>query len=157
MARRTVRSEHFIRVAAKRMNRRPPKFTPAAARQLSARDWPGNVRELQNAVERAVILSQGSPLLFDEPAVPAMAQDRSVQVVNNSGFTIVEFYASTQGAVDWQENMLAGQAVGSGANLTVNFDDGSGECAYAFRAVFDDGDEAVGDIDICSGSSITIN
>jgi transcriptional regulator with GAF, ATPase, and Fis domain len=54
-------AEHFIRVAAKRMNRRPPKFTASAARQLSARDWPGNVRELQNAVERAVILSQGNP------------------------------------------------------------------------------------------------
>jgi transcriptional regulator with GAF, ATPase, and Fis domain len=67
-------AEHFIRVAAKRMKRRPPKFTNAAARQLSARDWPGNVRELQNAVERAVILSQGNPLLFDEPAVPPKAQ-----------------------------------------------------------------------------------
>ncbi|MCZ8084888.1 MAG: hypothetical protein O9289_16945 [Rhodobacteraceae bacterium] len=103
---------------------------------------------------RAIHALVALPLLL---AVPAFAQDRSVQVVNNSGFTIVEFYASTQGAADWQENMLAGQAVGSGANLTVNFDDGSGECAYAFRAVFDDGDEAVGDIDICSGSSITIN
>ena len=67
-------AEHFIRVAAKRMNRRPPKFTNAAARQLSARDWPGNVRELQNAVERAVILSQGNPLLFDEPSAPPQAQ-----------------------------------------------------------------------------------
>jgi hypothetical protein len=90
-------------------------------------------------------------------AVPALAQDRSVQVVNESGFTIIEFYASTQGAVDWQENMLVGQSVVSGTTLTVNFDDGSGDCAYSFRAVFDDGDEAVGDIDICSGSSITIN
>jgi transcriptional regulator with GAF, ATPase, and Fis domain len=67
-------AEHFIRLAAKRMNRRPPKFTNAAARQLSARDWPGNVRELQNAVERAVILSQGNPLLFDEPSAPPKAQ-----------------------------------------------------------------------------------
>ena len=62
-------AEHFIQVAAKRMNRRPPKFTKAAARQLADRDWPGNVRELQNAVERAVILSQGGPLLFDEPSI----------------------------------------------------------------------------------------
>jgi transcriptional regulator with GAF, ATPase, and Fis domain len=67
-------AEHFIQAAAKRMNRRPPKFTAAAARQLSARDWPGNVRELQNAVERAVILAQGGPLLFDEPAAPAKFQ-----------------------------------------------------------------------------------
>ncbi|MEO5960204.1 MAG: hydrogenase, partial [Opitutaceae bacterium] len=31
--------------------------------------WPGNVRELQNAVERAVILSQGGPLHFDSPKI----------------------------------------------------------------------------------------
>lgn len=67
-------AEHFIRIAAKRMNRKPPKFTNAAARQLSVRDWPGNVRELQNAVERAVILSQGNPLQFDEPASPPPAK-----------------------------------------------------------------------------------
>ncbi|MCE9609851.1 MAG: sigma 54-interacting transcriptional regulator [Chthoniobacter sp.] len=60
-------AEHFIRIASKRMNRRPPKFTNAAARQLTSHDWPGNVRELQNAVERAVILAQGGPLQFDPP------------------------------------------------------------------------------------------
>jgi transcriptional regulator with GAF, ATPase, and Fis domain len=31
-------AEHFIRTAAKRMNRRPPKFTNAAARQLATHD-----------------------------------------------------------------------------------------------------------------------
>ena len=72
-------AEHFIRVAAKRMNRRPPKFTSAAARQLASQDWPGNVRELQNAVERAVILSQGNPLLFDEPsAAPKAASAQTI-------------------------------------------------------------------------------
>ncbi len=61
-------AEHFLRNAAKRMNRRPPKLTNATARQLATHDWPGNVRELQNAVERAVILAQGGPLQFDPPA-----------------------------------------------------------------------------------------
>jgi len=42
-----------------------PRITPATMDQLAAYDWPGNVRELQNAVERAVILSQGGPLRFD--------------------------------------------------------------------------------------------
>lgn len=54
------------------------KFTASAARQLSARDWPGNVRELQNAVERAVILSQGNPLLFDDPIAPPKIQAASL-------------------------------------------------------------------------------
>ncbi len=63
---------HFIKIAAQRMNRRPPKFTQAAARQLAAYQWPGNVRELQNAIERAVILSQGGPLVFD--LLPAVSR-----------------------------------------------------------------------------------
>ncbi len=29
-------------------------------------DWPGNVRELQHVIERAVILTQGHQLAFDE-------------------------------------------------------------------------------------------
>ncbi|KAB2661666.1 MAG: GAF domain-containing protein [Verrucomicrobia bacterium] len=56
---------HFVEQSARRMNRPPPRLTQAAMGQLSAHDWPGNVRELQNAVERAVILSQGGPLRFD--------------------------------------------------------------------------------------------
>ena len=90
-------------------------------------------------------------------AMPVVAQERSVQIVNQSGFTITNFYASTLGAADWQEDVLGGQAVGTGSVLTVNFDDGSGSCSYSFRAVFDDGDEAVGDIDICASNSVIIN
>lgn len=58
---------HFVRVAAKRMNRPVPRFTKAHAGQLAAHDWPGNIRELQNAVERAVILAQNGPLQFELP------------------------------------------------------------------------------------------
>jgi transcriptional regulator with GAF, ATPase, and Fis domain len=55
----------FVRASARKMNRPAPRFTKAHAHQLATHDWPGNVRELQNAVERAVILSQGGPLRFD--------------------------------------------------------------------------------------------
>ena len=103
---------------------------------------------------RNILALAALPMLL---AVPALAQDRAVQVVNDSGFTIVEFYASAEGPSNWQEDMLAGQAVGSGQTLTVNFNDGSGACTYSFRAVFDDGDEAVQDIDICSVTSVTYN
>ena len=89
-------------------------------------------------------------------AVPALAQERSVQIVNDSGFTITNFYASTLGAADWQEDVLGGQSVASGQTATVNFAD-TGECTYSFRAVFDDGDEAIQDIDVCSVTSVTYN
>lgn len=53
---------HFLeRFSAGRM---PPigGITPNAMLMLQAYDWPGNVRELQNAVERAVALTEGTYL-----------------------------------------------------------------------------------------------
>ena len=63
-------AEHFLKSAAQRFHRRPPRITPAAVRALSAYDWPGNVRELQNVLERAVIFSQGGPLELDTLPTP---------------------------------------------------------------------------------------
>lgn len=61
----TPLAAHFVKQSARRMNRPAPPLTQATVRQLLAHDWPGNVRELQNAVEHAVILSQGGPLQFE--------------------------------------------------------------------------------------------
>jgi len=55
----------MIASAARRMGRRAPSFTPAAADQLTRHEWPGNVRELENAMERAVALAQAKRI---EPA-----------------------------------------------------------------------------------------
>jgi transcriptional regulator with GAF, ATPase, and Fis domain len=44
----------------------PPDLAKGAIDRLTAYDWPGNVRELENLVERALILSQGAPLTFDD-------------------------------------------------------------------------------------------
>ena len=43
-----------------------PTLAQGGIDKLMQYDWPGNVRELQNAVERAIILAQGTPLTFDE-------------------------------------------------------------------------------------------
>jgi transcriptional regulator with GAF, ATPase, and Fis domain len=56
---------HFTKQSARRMNRPTPRLTQATIRQLTEYHWPGNVRELQNAVERAVILSQRDLLHFE--------------------------------------------------------------------------------------------
>ena len=55
-------AEHFMRRAALETGCRVTSMEPAAVEALSAYDWPGNVRELRNAVESAVILSDGSRL-----------------------------------------------------------------------------------------------
>jgi transcriptional regulator with GAF, ATPase, and Fis domain len=74
-------AEHFVRAIAKKMNRPAPRFTKAHAEQLSAQDWPGNIRELQNAVERAVILSQRGPLQFEMAPMNDGESSVSTQVV----------------------------------------------------------------------------
>ncbi len=42
-----------------------PMLTPEVLAALKSHDWPGNVRELENAVERLVVLSDGSHLRAD--------------------------------------------------------------------------------------------
>jgi transcriptional regulator with GAF, ATPase, and Fis domain len=59
-------AEYFLRTSADRMKRPMPKLTETSVNTLLRYDWPGNVRELQNAVERAIILSDGGPLDFSQ-------------------------------------------------------------------------------------------
>jgi Nif-specific regulatory protein len=49
----------FAARVARRLNRKLAGFSPEAHALLAHHDWPGNVRELANAVERAVLLTDG--------------------------------------------------------------------------------------------------
>jgi DNA-binding NtrC family response regulator len=51
--------EHFLRKHGRRTGRRAERVSEEAMRALAEYDWPGNVRELENAIERAVVLSEG--------------------------------------------------------------------------------------------------
>src|SRR5258707_1428965 len=53
---------HFVREAARRMNRNVTRIASTAMDALVAHPWPGNIRELQNFVERSVIRSAGDEL-----------------------------------------------------------------------------------------------
>ncbi len=57
----------FVERFNRELNRDAPVtgFSPDAEVLLTAYDWPGNVRELENAIERAVLLSEG-PVVFPE-------------------------------------------------------------------------------------------
>jgi DNA-binding NtrC family response regulator len=55
-------SEFFLRRLADARGRVPPRLTAEALTVLQAYDWPGNVRELENALERAVVLSDGDEI-----------------------------------------------------------------------------------------------
>jgi DNA-binding NtrC family response regulator len=64
----------FLQEAAGRARRKVTSLTPAAANQLVRYGWPGNVRELENAIERAVVLADGSRIdLADLPEELSLA------------------------------------------------------------------------------------
>jgi two-component system response regulator AtoC len=54
--------EHFLVKYRYEPSAIPTTVTEEALKRLVDYDWPGNVRELENAVERAVVLSRGTPI-----------------------------------------------------------------------------------------------
>ncbi len=68
-----VLAEYFLERFAKQYNRLDLKLSPECHAALEAHHWPGNVRELQNAVERAVIMSEpGAPLISSVLGLPGI-------------------------------------------------------------------------------------
>jgi len=55
-------AEALLEDACRRHERKSKHFSPEAIQAITCYHWPGNVRELENAVERAVILSDGDEI-----------------------------------------------------------------------------------------------
>jgi len=53
-----VLAEHFFARHAARLGRRVARVSPGTMTFLEGLPWPGNVRELENAIERALVLSE---------------------------------------------------------------------------------------------------
>lgn len=89
-------------------------------------------------------------------AGPAAAQNRVVEVINRTGVTMMEFYASNVDRSSWEEDILGADVLPSGSSVSIDIDDGSGQCLFDMRAVFSDGDEVVDQaVNVCEVSDIT--
>jgi DNA-binding NtrC family response regulator len=55
-------AEHFIKKYSITENKNPPILTESAEEFLQNHTWPGNVRELENAIHRAIVISESSQL-----------------------------------------------------------------------------------------------
>jgi two-component system response regulator HydG len=70
--------EHFVQKHALRLGRQPLQPDADAMRALLDHPWPGNIRELEHAIERGLLLAQGSAItLADLPPelTPAPSAD----------------------------------------------------------------------------------
>lgn len=56
-------ARHFVERTCSDLGRKPLALSERAFEALTQYGWPGNVRELQNAIERAVILSDGDTIV----------------------------------------------------------------------------------------------
>ncbi|MDP2116632.1 MAG: hypothetical protein Q8J71_04480 [Brevundimonas sp.] len=79
----------------------------------------------------------------DKVAVPAAQSrdglNRRVRIHNNTGWTMLRFYASDSRITSWQEDMLGRGTLAAGRSVMMNIDDGSGACLYDFKAEFTNG------------------
>jgi transcriptional regulator with GAF, ATPase, and Fis domain len=80
-------AHHFVRELGTRIGRGEPGLSRDARTLLLSHRWPGNIRELANAVERALIVSEGGLLTADhfgiappEPSPDAGAADPTAPV-----------------------------------------------------------------------------
>jgi len=58
-------ARHFLDTFSRELGKRVDEIDPEAMELLEAHPWPGNVRELRNAIERAVLLTDGTRLTPD--------------------------------------------------------------------------------------------
>jgi two-component system, NtrC family, response regulator HydG len=72
--------EHFIGIYAEKYNLRAKRLSAAAIEGLMGHAWPGNVRALRHAVERAIILSEGTMLEIDDFSLTSATQDAGARV-----------------------------------------------------------------------------
>ena len=86
--------EHFVAIYSEKYNVPPKRLSAAALDRLTAHGWPGNVRALRHAVERAVILSEGTVL---------EAGDFSLSAPGQSGTLVPTFLPAEASKLDTME------------------------------------------------------
>lgn len=88
---------------------------------------------------------------------PAQAQDVEYVLHNETSYVLMEFYTSPSEEEEWGYDLLGSDVLAAGESGEVSIADGSDQCVYDFRFVFDDGDvvEDYG-VDICELEEYTL-
>ncbi len=88
-----VLAEHFLHKFARENHKNIDAFTDAARTKILGHRWPGNVRELENAIERAVVMSDGPKLDADDLPFDAAQPIQGPVRIPGSTMAEIERYA----------------------------------------------------------------
>jgi two-component system response regulator HydG len=83
-----VLANHFLRKFAAENHKRVDGFSDRARTKILAHRWPGNVRALENAIERAVVLCEGTEIGDDD--LPFETAPESLGPLRIPGATMAE-------------------------------------------------------------------
>jgi two-component system response regulator HydG len=102
-------ANHFLRRFGKENGKEMSGFTDEARAKILAHNWPGNVRELENAIERAVVMSQGTVIGADDLPVDIAPTARGAVRIPGSTMSEIERFAilSTLEATDGSTSKAA--------------------------------------------------
>ncbi len=133
-------AKHFLKTMAGERGRSGLSFTPDALNALRNHNWPGNVQELRNAVQRAIMLSDGSTisaqhlaLRTDNPLTnenkPNTSENNTIPDDNNRAqsrfvtvtdpkYTRFEFVNGPINADDIEKNLIIAAVQETGGNIS---------------------------------------
>jgi DNA-binding NtrC family response regulator len=96
-------ANHFLRQHAQRYRKNLTGFEPAALQALLDHPWPGNIRELDHAVERGVLMAQGTAIRLGELGLridrDATSRIEDMSLEDVEGFLIKKAMARFDGNV----------------------------------------------------------
>jgi DNA-binding NtrC family response regulator len=96
-------ANHFLRQHAQRYRKNITGFEPAALQALLDHPWPGNIRELDHAVERGVLMAQGTSIRLGELGLridrDATSRIEDMSLEDVEGFLIKKAMARFDGNV----------------------------------------------------------